>query len=314
MHYLSTYKMDHILRDVVTLYYAMKGLGTDDTVIINIFMKQPKLYLEQIAQYYENQYHRTLEHHIRQNTSFDYKKLLVRTLLPSIKIKEETCRNFFNIPDLFNWRPIINCIIHTKNVDLILLKLSYTKLIHNISLHAHTQFKSLLLRILRSGRNESIDVNLNQVYIDVDNIYKAIDKPKLFPKHKKFISIIYDKSPHYLYTLNAVYQQKHGYGVLDIIKRRVVTSSYKSLILSMFMQPSTYYAKRLYSIFKYTTHSVLSKNSVNELIYIFSIHNPTDMKFIAQEYNNVYKRILEKDIKLHTLFNFRKCLLEKIRN
>lgn len=65
----------------------MKGLGTDDSILINILGNRSKDHLQQVQRMYEAQYKKTLEHDIRGDTSFNYRKLLTYLLLPPLQLK-----------------------------------------------------------------------------------------------------------------------------------------------------------------------------------------------------------------------------------
>lgn len=62
------------------LYKAMKGMGTDDKCLIRIVASQRGRLLKEIGQVFLNKYQKSLKKMVEDDTSGDYKKLLVRVL------------------------------------------------------------------------------------------------------------------------------------------------------------------------------------------------------------------------------------------
>jgi len=72
--------MDPIDYDVHELYYAMKGLGTNEDTLIEILATRPTSILTQIKDRFKEKYKDTLEYWVCDETSGDFKKLLVSLL------------------------------------------------------------------------------------------------------------------------------------------------------------------------------------------------------------------------------------------
>jgi hypothetical protein len=67
--------------DAECLHKAMAGIGTDESVLIEIIASRPTFQLEQIKQAYRMKYNKDLVHAIEKETSGNLKKLLVSLLL-----------------------------------------------------------------------------------------------------------------------------------------------------------------------------------------------------------------------------------------
>ena len=59
------------------LYKAMKGLGTNDKVLMRVIITRDEIDMDQIRSCYQSLYHKTLVEAVRSDTSGDYRKILV---------------------------------------------------------------------------------------------------------------------------------------------------------------------------------------------------------------------------------------------
>lgn len=59
------------------IYYACKGLGTNDKVLIRVLVSRDEIDLKQINKVYIQKYHKTLVEQIKDECSGDYKNLLI---------------------------------------------------------------------------------------------------------------------------------------------------------------------------------------------------------------------------------------------
>ena len=71
---------DPIEYDVDSLYYAMKGLGTDEDTLIEILSSRPGWYINKIKKKYKEKYNKDLEEDIRGDTSGHFRNLLISLL------------------------------------------------------------------------------------------------------------------------------------------------------------------------------------------------------------------------------------------
>ena len=71
---------DPIEYDVESLYYAMKGLGTDEDTLIEILASRPGWYINKIKKKYKEKYNKELEDDVSGDTSGNFRKLLISLL------------------------------------------------------------------------------------------------------------------------------------------------------------------------------------------------------------------------------------------
>ena len=71
---------DPIEYDVESLYYAMKGLGTDEDTLIEILASRPGWYINKIKKKYKEKYNKELEDDVRGDTSGNFRNLLISLL------------------------------------------------------------------------------------------------------------------------------------------------------------------------------------------------------------------------------------------
>ena len=66
--------------DVDSLYYAMKGEGTDEDTLIEILASRPGWYINKIKKKYKEKYNKELEEDVRGDTSGNFRNLLISLL------------------------------------------------------------------------------------------------------------------------------------------------------------------------------------------------------------------------------------------
>ena len=66
--------------DVDSLYYAMKGAGTDEDTLIEILASRPGWYINKIKKKYKEKYNKELEEDVRGDTSGNFRNLLISLL------------------------------------------------------------------------------------------------------------------------------------------------------------------------------------------------------------------------------------------
>ena len=71
---------DPVEFDVDSIYKAIKGAGTDEDTLIEIFASRPSWYLKKIKKKYNEKYERDLEEDVIGDASGPFKKLLVSLL------------------------------------------------------------------------------------------------------------------------------------------------------------------------------------------------------------------------------------------
>ena len=59
------------------IYKAVKGLGTDNTTLIRVIVSRHEIDMPQIKQYYKHNYHKDMIEDIKDDTSGNYRKILV---------------------------------------------------------------------------------------------------------------------------------------------------------------------------------------------------------------------------------------------
>ncbi|XP_067031902.1 uncharacterized protein [Acropora muricata] len=70
--------MDSAIHDAKSLYYAMKGLGTDEDILIEILCTRNNAQMKEINEAYERMYENSLETDLKGDTSGDLETLLVQ--------------------------------------------------------------------------------------------------------------------------------------------------------------------------------------------------------------------------------------------
>lgn len=87
--------MSHVEYDVIELYNAFKGAGTDEDAVSEIIGSRNNSRLREIKTFYKEKYKEDLEERTKSETSGDYKKLLRNLYLIFLSINYNSNSEFF---------------------------------------------------------------------------------------------------------------------------------------------------------------------------------------------------------------------------
>lgn len=140
--------------DAKRLYKAMKGIGTDETTLIDVLCQRTWPQRQEIVMAYKSAYGKDLQRSIESETSGDFRDVLVALLKPPIFYEAEMLRN--SVAGLGTNEEILIDVVCTKsNAEMFELKSAYRQ-------------SNLLLIFIDSTKN------LTSI-----NLKKKLKKPKI---------------------------------------------------------------------------------------------------------------------------------------
>jgi hypothetical protein len=287
-------------RDANDLYHAMKGLGTDDSILINILGNRSKDHLQQVQRMYEAQYKKTLEHDIRGDTSFNYRRLLTYLLVPPLQLKITYLRDSMKGVGTYEYG-LIDVICQTTNAELAQIKAMYPGLEKEVEKETSGNFRKVLLELLKCRRDESMVVNEREAEADADTFYRAGEK-KLGTDDSTFIKIITSRSLAHLAAMDRYYIAKHKHGIARAIEKET-SGDYKNALIACTQPWHIYYADRI----RYAIKGAGTDDK--GLIYSLCINDKSQLALIAKTFRERHGRSIVKDIEGDTSGNYRKLLL-----
>jgi len=288
--------------DAHALHKAFKGLGTDDKIVIQILANRSKEQLDAINREYKEQSrsHHTLEQGLKSDLSGNYLKLSLGLITRTIIVKKDSLREAVEGLGTRD-RVLIDVLSQSTNFELTEIALD-SKLKSQILGDVSGDFKRIIEEVLQARRPEFGNISPQQAEEIAHRFYKA-GEGKLGTDDGEFIRIIVENSREALYQVDYVYQQKHKHGLYKAITKET-SYNFKKMLHALITPSTEYYAKRL--------HQAIHGAGTDErtINYIFTTLDRGELKFVAEAYQQRYKKTLKDAISGDTSGNYKKLLLE----
>jgi hypothetical protein len=294
------YQANDPLADAHTLYKSMKGLGTDDSTLINVMTHRSKQQLEQIALIYAKEHKNSLEKDIKGDTSGNYCKLLCDIAKPVLVLKTEFLQSA--VRGLGTRESIvIDVITQSSNAEIMAMKNLWPNMEKDICGDTSGNFRHVLVELMKAKRQE-ITVIDDQLAVQLaHDLYKAGEN-RLGTNDSKFVEIMTSYSPYFLDRVSHHYSNRHGHSLQKAIENET-SGHYKDALIACTRPPDVYFAHRLHRAIK-----GLGTDDTG-LIYCFSIHDKGQLQHIAKLYESRGLGSLHRDVEKDTSGNYRKTLL-----
>jgi len=295
-------------RDAENLRAAMKGLGTDEKMLIRVLgcRSNPERLL--IAQAYHTLYGKHLEKALQEETSGNFCSLLRRLVRPIHVVKADHLHDAMAGAGTAD-RWLIDVLTQSSNAELAMIKSVYqtdhhSNLDHRLRSETSGNFKKGLDHLIRGVREEG-PVNVQMAAADADIIYKAGEK-KWGTDDDMFIKIFTSRSAAHLQVVSDHYMRNRGKSVLDAI-RNETSGDYCNLLLACCTLREVYFAERL--------HAALAGigTSDAQLVYILAVHDRPTLQAISRIYRQKYSHSLEHDLRGDTSGHYKDLIMELVR-
>jgi hypothetical protein len=297
---IYTYPVCDPATDAHRLYKAMKGLGTDDSVLISIMTHRSKNQLQQIMECYSHEHKHSLEKDIIGDTSGNYQTLLVDLLRPVHAYKVESIRKA--VRGIGTRESIlIDVITQCSNAEILQIRSLYPDVERDVSKDTSGNFRKVLLDLLKGNRQETNVIDDAKAAAIAHELYKA-GEHRLGTNDSKFVEVMTTFSAYFLDRVNFHYTRHYGHSLYKAIEKET-SGDYKDALIACAKPPDIYYADRL----KRCTKGLGTDDW--GLIYIFSVHDKAQLKHIAKVYTDRGHGNLACDVERDTSGNYRKSLL-----
>jgi len=296
-------------RDAEALRAAMRGLGTDEKMLIRILGCRSSPERLQIAQAYGNIYGKSLESALSSETSGNFCSLLKRLVRPTHIVKADHLQDAMEgVGTKDHW--LIDVFTQTSNAELSYVRQAYHSeyhkdLEHRVKSETSGNFKKGLERLVRGVREEPPVVDERIAAEDAVTIYKAGEK-KWGTDDETFIRIFTSRSAYHLQAVDRHYMSNRGKSVLDAI-RNETSGDYKDLLLACCKTKEMYFAERL--------HECVAGIGTNDnvLVYILAINDRLTLQNIAKVYQTKYSHSLIHDLRGDTSGHYKDLISELLR-
>jgi len=215
---LYTYPPCDPATDAHRLHRALKGLGTDTTVLISIMAHRSKNQLQQIMECYSHEHKHSLEKDIIGDTSGNYQTLLVDLLRPVNAYRVESIRKAVKGGTKESTREsiLIDVITQCSNADIQQIKSLYPDIEKDISNDTSANLKKVLLELLKGNRQETNVIDDAKAEAVAQELHKA-------GEHKidlKFVEVMTTYSSYFLNRVNIHYARLYKESLYKAIEKR----------------------------------------------------------------------------------------------
>ncbi|CAF3586615.1 unnamed protein product [Rotaria sordida] len=303
----------NVEQDCKNLHESMKGVGTDEDTLIQILGNRSNDQRLKIRDKYKTMFGQDLENDIKGDTSGNFRKILINLLYSPVEYDcYELQRAIKGLGT--NDEALIEILASRSNKRLRAINDQYAKLFNqslekNIVNDTSGHFKKLLIALLQGQRSESNQINENEIKNDAKQLYEAGEK-KWGTDESKFIQILCNRSDVQLKAVFEVYQQYSKKDIEVNIKSETSGSLCNGLltIVRVMRNRPGFFAYQLKKALKG------AGTDEDELNRVIISRCEVDMIQIKEEYENIMKRSLEDHIHNDTSGDYRKILLELIKD
>jgi len=296
-------------KDADVLRAAMKGIGTDEKMLIRVLGCRSHPERLQIAQAYSQHHGKALESALASETSGNFCSLLKRLVRPIHIVKADMLHDgMAGVGTKDHW--LIDVLTQSTNAEIHQIKQAYniehhSDLEHRIRSETSGNFKKGLEKLVRGQREEPPMIDDRIAAEDAVTIYKAGEK-KWGTDDETFVRIFTSRSAYHLLAVDKHYIKNRGKSVLDAI-RNETSGDYKDLLLACCKPRDMYFAERL--------HECVAGIGTNDavLVYILAVNDRPTLQAISRLYQTKYGHSLEHDIRGDTSGHYKDLLMELLR-
>lgn len=287
------------------MHKAMKGVGTDDAVLVDIFTTRPRKHIQAIKVAFKDLYKKSLEDWIKGDCSGNFEKILVDLLEERTELK---CHYLHRATAGAgtNEAVLIQTLVPCSNEELKKLNETYVKLYKQdlatlIKSEVSGDFKDLMLEVLKANRPADGAVDDNKAKADAQTLYKE-GEGKLGTNEKVFIEILTHNSRAHLQQVFRHYEQKTGH-TFEKAVRKETSGDFRDALIAIVKPEAEYHA----DLFDLAMKGVGTNDS--QLIRLMSTLTKSQLKKANEVYTKLHQKTLHAAIKSETSGSYQKTLL-----
>jgi hypothetical protein len=290
---------------VEELRNAIKGVGTDEDILIKITSELNLKTRLKIKYLYKETYGRDLLDDFKSELSGNFLELMLGLYTDVYEYDAEQCHKAIEGLGT-NDDTLIEIIGTRPGWMLRLIKVEYKEkyqvdLEEDVKGDTSGKYRDLLLSLLKCERSESINPDKAKIVEIVKNIYNTWEL-KYGTGEETFFEHFTNSSPMELLTMAREYQRENGTSLLAAIDK-IFSGDTNKLIKTIFyanISPSEYFATRINEAVKGlgTNEKILNR--------VIITRNEIDMARIKQYYKMLYNKDIVEDIKDDTSGDYKK--------
>jgi hypothetical protein len=296
-----TYPNVHPDEDAKHLRDAMKGVGTDEKVLIKIICNRSRQQLNMVEAAFKAKYGKDLRKEIKSETSGFFRKVLLYRFQSQFEMKKKGLLKAVKGAGT-NERRLIDILAFCPNGEMKTIFDADKSIRDRIVKDLSGDFKDAIKDIMGADRNENPQINPAEIAEDVKALYKA-GEGKIGTDEKKFYRILCNKAPWYNQALNAEYGRQHKHS-LEVAISKEMSGWLKELLEALVTAPFDYYADRLYK----SMHGAGTDDK--ELSWLFGYFERQELTYVEALFNKRFPKSLKDMVKSDCSGHYKDALCE----
>ncbi|KAK9887180.1 hypothetical protein WA026_020633 [Henosepilachna vigintioctopunctata] len=294
--------------DAEILRGAMKGLGTDEDIIIEILTQRSNDQRQAIAEHFKNVLERDLVEDVKSELGGDFEKVIVALLTPTCEYLCQELKNAMNGAGT-NESALIEIICSKSNDEIEQIVGCYESLyerplIEQVCSETSGNLGRFLSLILTKTRNDCNDIDDGDARSKAEELY-AGGEGQLGTEESVFYRIMAHESFAQLRRIFEEYKEISGNSIEQAL-RHELSGDYLDALLAVVecvQSPANFFARKL--------HDSMDGAGTDDdtLIRIIVSRSEIDLGTIKDEFEKLYDKTLESCIENDTSGDYKRALL-----
>jgi len=291
--------------DAEALFKAMRGVGTDDKVLIEIFTTRPRKHIQEIKKAFKASHGKSLEDWIKSECSGNYEKILLDLCEERTELK---CRYLHNATAGIGTNEDVLTQILCPATDEELQKLNQTyQRLYKTDLSSLIRselsggYRTVILDLLKINRPPEGQVEELKAKADAELLYSA-GEGRLGTLERVIIEILTRRPKSHLEQVFRHYEQKTGHTFERALKKEF-SGDLLAALLPLAQSEAEYHA----SLFDQAMRGAGTNDSL--LIRLLSTLTKTQIKKANEVYTKTHQRTLASAIKSEISGDYQKVML-----
>ena len=306
--YGTRLNLQQVDNDCASLRKAMKGLGTDEDLIISVLTQRNNEQRYMMRQRYQSIFNRDLIKDLKSELHGHFEDAVIALLDSPYELD---CRGLYHAMH----RPgtdeeaLIEILATRPSYQLAQDKLLFQKLygkdlVNYVHSETSGHFRKILLALLQCQRHDfTYPINQQELQMEAQQLYRA-GAARWGTDESAFTRIFTTRSPAEIAVIAQLYQTLAGVDLYTSLKKEFSGNAKKALVGIFYasINPPEYFATRIRDAVK----GIGTKDT--NLIRIIVSRAEIDMALIKQAYKKLYNRDMITDVKNDTSGDYKKIL------
>jgi len=295
--------------DAELIHHAIKGLGTDDHVLVDVLGNRTRAQREQLAAAYNAKYAHSIVHDIKGDTSFNYKDLLVGLVTPLPEYIAHLIHHA--IAGLGTWEWILIDVIATTPKPLLDMAAVFyaekykSNLREDVKDDTSGNFRKGLLALIDGSKDFFSPPNLVTAQTDAEELHRK-GEGRLGTDDEHFVHFFTTASPYHIFEVEKAYHARYNHGLIHAIKNET-SGDYQNLLIALATPAVVYWARRAH-------HSIAGLGTNDTLLQrIFILNDKDALRQIAQAFQQEYGKDFATEVKDDTSGWYSKLLMALLK-